>query len=78
LSYLLNSVSKDVLAQVATLESSAEVWETFEKMFSAHSKAWVTNLHMQLSNLKKGSPSMAAYFSKMTTIKDELAAVSKR
>jgi hypothetical protein len=56
-------VSKDVLAQVATLESYAEVWEVFKKM--------------QLSNLKKGSPSMATYFSKMTAIKDELAVASK-
>jgi hypothetical protein len=35
LSYLLNSLTSDVLAQVATLTSSAPVWEALETMYSA-------------------------------------------
>ena len=55
LSYLLNSVTKEVLTQVASLTSSLEVWKALEIMFLAQSKAQVTNLRIQLSNLKKGS-----------------------
>ncbi|CAN6278546.1 unnamed protein product [Urochloa humidicola] len=39
LSYLINSLTKDVLAQVATLATSVEVWIALETMFSARSKA---------------------------------------
>ena len=46
-------------------------------MFSAQSRARVTNLRMQLANLKKGGMTTAAYFNKMRSIKDELAAAGK-
>jgi hypothetical protein len=36
LGHLLNSLTKDVLGQVAMASSSTEVWETLENMFSAH------------------------------------------
>jgi len=77
LSYLLNSITKDVLASVATVTSSAEAWESLETMFSAQSRARVTNLRMQLANIKKGGMSTEAYFNKMRKIKDELAAAGK-
>ncbi|WVZ83714.1 hypothetical protein U9M48_030834 [Paspalum notatum var. saurae] len=68
LSYLLNSITKEVLVLVATATTSAKAWATLESMFSAHSKAQITNLHMQLSTLKKGNLSIPAYFSKMRSI----------
>ena len=77
LGYLLNSITKEVLVQVATATSSAEAWESLETMFSAQSRARVTNLRMQLSNLKKGGMTMEAYFNKIRKIKDELAAAGK-
>ena len=77
LGYLLNSITKDVLAAVATMTSSAEAWRALETMFSAQSRARVTNLRMQLANLKKGGMTTAAYFNKMRSIKDELAAAGK-
>jgi hypothetical protein len=77
LSYILNSLTSDVLAQVATLESSAPVWAALETMFSAQSRARITNLRMQLANCKKGGLTAAAYFSKMKKLGDELAAADK-
>ena len=62
LSYLLNSMTREVLDQVVMLESSAEVWSAIEGMYSARSSARVTNLRMQLSSCKKGEMSAAAYF----------------
>jgi hypothetical protein len=73
LGHLLNSLTKDVLGQVAMASSSAEVWETLENMFSTQSRARV-----QLATLKKGSLITIVYFNKMKTIADELAATGKK
>ncbi|XP_034576869.1 uncharacterized protein [Setaria viridis] len=65
LSYLLNSITREVLAGVATTTTSAEAWKALEVMFAAQSRARVTNLRMQLATLKKGSLTTATYFNKM-------------
>lgn len=77
LSYPLNSLTKEALALVATATTSAEAWKALEEMFSAHSKARVANLRMKLATLKKGNMSSSTYFTKICSIKDELAAVCK-
>ena len=77
LGHLLNSINKEVLAQVATLTTSAEVWATLEGSFAAQSHARVTNLRLQLANLKKGNMKMAAYLAKMKNISDEIASAGK-
>jgi hypothetical protein len=77
LSYLLNSLTKEALAPVATATISAEAWKVLEDMFSAHSKMQSTNLCMKLATLKKGSMSSSTYFTKMCSISDELATVGK-
>lgn len=77
LSYLLNSLTKDALAQVTSVKTSAEAWEALGTRFAAHSQARVTNLRMQLTNTKKVSMTNTAYFNKMMAIRDELAAVGK-
>lgn len=77
LAFLVNSLSSTILAQVATLTTSSEVWAALENMYSAQSRARVTNLRMQLASLKKGSMNVAAYFDKMKTLGDEIAAAGK-
>jgi hypothetical protein len=73
LGHLLNSVTKEVLGQVATLSTSAEVWAALQTSFVASSRARVTNLRLQLANLKKGDMKMADYFAKMKNVRDEIA-----
>ncbi|XP_072149593.1 uncharacterized protein [Setaria viridis] len=73
LSYLVNSVSKEVLTGIATATTSTQAWKALAVMFAAQSRVHVTNLHMQLATAKKGSLSTVAYFNKMQNIKDELA-----
>jgi hypothetical protein len=77
LSYILNSLTSDVLSQVATLTSSTPIWEVLETMYSAQSCAQITNLRMQLATYKKGSMTTTTYFSKMKKLGDELAAAGK-
>lgn len=77
LSYLLNSLSKEVLQYVLSKTTAVGVWTTIETMFSSQSWARVTNLRVMLANAKKGDQSTAAYFSKMRALGDELAAAGK-
>jgi hypothetical protein len=58
LGHLLNSVTKEVLGQVVTLSTSAEVWAALQTSFAASSHARVTNLRLQLANIKKGDVKM--------------------
>jgi hypothetical protein len=75
--YLLNSLSKDVLIQVLEAKTAAQAWTSITPLFSAHSKARVTNLKMLLSATRKGGMTTAAYYAKMKTIRDELVATGK-
>ena len=75
--YILNSLTSDVLPQVATLTTSMPVWVALETMFSAQPRAQITNIRMQLANCKKGSLTAAAYSSKMKKLDDELAAAGR-
>nr|XP_034604638.1 uncharacterized protein LOC117864620 [Setaria viridis] len=75
LSYLLNSITKEVLAQVAAETTSARAWKALQIMFVVQLRARVTNLRMRLSTLKKGSMISSTYFTKMVVMKNELAVV---
>lgn len=77
LGYLFNSLRKEVLGQVATLETASAAWLALERMYSARSIARVRNLFMQLTTLKKGSMTLSAYFNKMKTLGDDLATTGK-
>ncbi|XP_066167858.1 uncharacterized protein [Oryza sativa Japonica Group] len=77
LAYLLNSLSKDVPQQVATLDTSAQVWDALTNMYASQSRARITNLRISLANTRKGSMTTAVYFSKMKGLADDLASVGK-
>jgi hypothetical protein len=66
-----------VVQAVVTATASAKAWQALEEMFSASSKAWVTNLRMKLATLKKGSMSSSVYFTKMCSMCYELATIGK-
>jgi hypothetical protein len=77
LSALISSLSENILAYVVQCTTSREVWLTLERMFTAHSRARVMNIHYQLSTLKKGDSSIADYFHKFTGLIATLAAINK-
>jgi hypothetical protein len=78
LSYLLTSVSRDVLIQVATLSSVAAVWKHIETSFYSQSRARVINTHMALATTQKGSSTASEYLSKMKMLADEMASAGKK
>jgi hypothetical protein len=70
LSYLLTSVSCDVLIQIAALPSATEVWKHIQTSFASQSRARVINIRMTLATTQKGSSTVAEYISKMKTLAD--------
>jgi hypothetical protein len=77
LSYLINTLSKEVLTQIISKTTSHEAWTVLENMFSSQSRSRINNLRIQLAKASKGNMTVAAYFTKMTGYADELAAARK-
>ena len=71
--YLMGSLSREILAQVSTLQTPAEVWSAINAMFAAQSQSQAINTRIELTNLKKGNMSMAEYLGKIKTLTDEIA-----
>ena len=74
LSYLLNSVSKDILAQTVGLEHAANLITT---TFASRSKACIANLRGALANNKKESKTADQYVAIMRGFAQELVAVGR-
>ncbi|KAK6133209.1 hypothetical protein DH2020_033045 [Rehmannia glutinosa] len=64
-SWLLSSLSENILVNTVGLTSSQEIWESLEISFSQESAARVLEYKYHLNNLKKGSMSMREYLSKI-------------
>jgi hypothetical protein len=74
LSYILASLSQDVLMSVATHTTLAEVWGALAGMFGACTRAQTVNTHISMATTKKGATTMAEYYTKMKNLTDEMAA----
>jgi hypothetical protein len=65
LSFLINSVTKEVLGQVATETFVVAVWHAIMGMFASQSRARIVHLCSKLSSTCKGDLSYAAYYAQM-------------
>jgi uncharacterized membrane protein YgcG len=77
LGFLLTSLSRDILAQVATARTSAEAWKTITDMFTSHTRACTTNVRLALATTKKDNMTVAQYYGKMKGLTDEMVAAGK-
>lgn len=77
LAYLLNSVSKEVLTQMVSVETAHSAWTALKNMFSSQSRSRVNNLRIALANAEKGNQSVPVYFARMRLLADELAAAGR-
>lgn len=77
LSYLLSSLTRDALASVASLKTSAEVWRALAEMFASQTRARTVSIRISLATAKKGGSSVVEYYSKMKRLADEMAAAGK-
>lgn len=77
LSYLLTSMTRDVMPQVASHKTTTAVWAAVEVIFSSQTKGRTMNILIALAAPQKGSSTMAEYLSKMRSLTDDVAAAGK-
>jgi hypothetical protein len=77
LTYLVTSLSREVLAGLASNTTAADMWAAISKTFVSQSQARILHLHNQLVATRKGNMLVPVYFSTMCGYVDEMAAAEK-
>lgn len=79
LSFLLNSLSKEVLGQVpTTVQSAKDAWAAIEAMYASSSRARIISTRMALTTATKGSSTISEYFARMKSLADDMASAGKK
>ena len=78
LSYLLTSLSKEILGQVSTEVTASTAWAAIVGMFASQSRVRVIATRMALAIASKGSSTIGEYFAKMKGLADEMASAGKK
>jgi hypothetical protein len=63
---------------ITTHTTSAEVWDMLVGMFASHTQAQSVNTRIALATTRKGTSTMAKFYSKMKNLTDEMAASGHR
>jgi hypothetical protein len=77
LTYLVTSLSQEVLAGVASNAMAATMWATISQSFASQLRSCVLHLRNQLVATRKGDMSIASYFSTMRGYADEMVTARK-
>lgn len=78
LGFIISSLSREIVEQVATKTTAADVWAALTTMFSSQTRAHVVNTRLALATAKKGSQTIVEYVDKMRSLGDEMAAAGRR
>jgi hypothetical protein len=78
LSYLNSTLSKEVLGQVTSHDTTAQVWTAVHGMYASQSRECVMHLHTKLASTRKGDMSMTIYFAKMKEYVDGMVTSGKK
>ncbi|KAF3793254.1 hypothetical protein EJ110_NYTH10034 [Nymphaea thermarum] len=62
LSWIITSLSENVLSQVIGLKTAYEVWSSLKRSYASHSRSRIIHLKGQLQDLKKGNKTADEYF----------------
>lgn len=73
LSYLLTTMTRDVMMQVATATTAARLWTAVGEIYSSQTRAWAVNTRIALATPKKGNLFAQEYVGKMKALTDEMA-----
>jgi hypothetical protein len=76
-SFILASVSKEILARIAMVTTAAQAWEKLEEQFTSQTRACAITMRMALATSRKGSLSTAEYLAKMQGLANDMAAARK-
>ncbi|KAK1609583.1 hypothetical protein QYE76_033256 [Lolium multiflorum] len=77
LSFLVGSLSREVLPYAAGVKTAAELWEILQDMYAARSRAHTTNTRIALASAEKGSKSMGEYVTMMKSLENEMISAGK-
>ncbi|KAL4302386.1 hypothetical protein GQ457_10G022830 [Hibiscus cannabinus] len=72
-SWLLSTVSSDILPQLVGADTSADIWNVITGLYSKLSTTKLMHLHCKLRSMKKGAMSMREYTMKIKEVCDLLA-----
>jgi hypothetical protein len=72
LSWLLNSISKDIAASVLYINTSDEMWLDLKERFSQRNGPRIFQLQKAIYAHSQGSESMSLYYTKLKGLLDEL------
>lgn len=72
ISWILNSVSKDISASIIFAESASEIWQDLKDRFMQSNGPRLFQLHRELINHRQGNLSVSVYFTKLKTVWEEL------
>jgi hypothetical protein len=78
LSFLLLSLSKEIMAQVAVCTTVASTWGVIEGMYASRTHARTVNIRISLAMMKKGNNFIAEYVGKARTLADEMTLTGKK
>ncbi|MBA0596308.1 hypothetical protein Gorai_013134, partial [Gossypium raimondii] len=73
-SWILSTVSLDIVTQLVGAKTSASIWSTLTQLFLYLSTTKVMHLHCKLRSLRKGTLFMQDYLSKIKEVCDTLVA----
>jgi hypothetical protein len=77
LTYLVTSLSREVLAAVASNMTVVDMWVVISMIFASQSRSLILHLYNQLVATRKGELSVTSYFSSMCGYANEMAAAGK-
>ncbi|KAL5779742.1 hypothetical protein ACOSQ2_010479 [Xanthoceras sorbifolium] len=73
ISWILNSVSKDISASIIFTESAHEIWQDLRDRFQQRNGPRIFQLRRELMNLNQDQNHVSIYFTKLKTIWEELS-----
>ena len=73
LSWLLNSISKDILESFIFANSSRDLWLEIEARFGDCDGPMIYQIHREINDTLQGIMSVAQYYSKLKRLWDELS-----
>ncbi|KAH0683220.1 hypothetical protein KY289_020972 [Solanum tuberosum] len=76
LSWLLNSLSKEIADSVSYSKIAKDLWKELEDRFGQSNGAQLYHLQKELSDLVQGSNDIVGYFTKIKSLWDELDALN--
>ncbi|XP_022888913.1 uncharacterized protein LOC111404319 [Olea europaea var. sylvestris] len=73
ISWILNSVSKEISASIIYAESVQEIWDDLKERYQQKNAPRIFQLRQELMNHIQGQSSVSVYFTKLKTIWEELS-----